>query len=156
MRYWSVMSLMRLNSRMHRVTAFVLVGSRNARTSGLRLQNLFCDTDSLDWPAGISFSSDCVKGRLVSCSLATFQMESGEMFSHWSSSSNSSVSSFQIVSSVFSPEMHMNLHSVEVNLVSSPCRVSNNYGGLLCGSRRGFRTCVGCGLDPGLGGPFLM
>ena len=75
-RYWSVTSLMRLNSRMHRVPTLVLVGSLNARSSGLSLQNLVCATDSLDWSAAICFSSDCVKGRLVSRSLAVFQMES--------------------------------------------------------------------------------
>ena len=61
-----------------------------------------------------------VKGHLVSRSLAVFQMESTVIFSHWSSSSNSSVSSFQIVSRFFSPEMYMNLHSAEANLASSP------------------------------------
>ena len=120
MRYWSVTSLMRLNSRMHSVPVLVLVGSRNARTSGLSLQNLVCSTDSLFWSVGISFSSDCVKGSLISCSLAVFQMESAVIFSHWSSSSNSSVNSFQIVSKFFSPEIHMNLHSAEANLGSSP------------------------------------
>ena len=120
--YWSVISLIRLNSRMHRVPTLVLVGSRNARTSGLSLQNLVCATDSLVWPAATSFSSDCVKGHLVSCSLPVFQMESSVIFNHWSSSSNSSLSSFQIVSKFFSPEIHMNLYSEEVNLASSPWR----------------------------------
>ena len=85
-RYWSVTSLMRLNSRMHRVHAFVLVDSRNARSSGLSLQNLVCITDSFVWSATINFSSDCVKGCLVSSSLSVFQMESDVIFSYLSSS----------------------------------------------------------------------
>ena len=80
---------MRLNSRMHSVPTLPLVGSRNDSPSGLILQNLVCATDSLVWSADVSFSSD----------------------------SNSSVRSFQIVSKFFSPEMYMNLHSVEGNLV---------------------------------------
>ena len=137
MRYWSVTSLMRLNSRMHRVPIFVLVGSRNASPSGLRLQNLFCATDSLDWPATIIFSSGCVKGSLVSRSLVVFQKESDVIFSHWSSSSNSSVSSFQIVSNVFSPEMHMNLHSAEANLaVSSWSSLQHLWWATVCVSER--------------------
>ena len=124
MRYWSVTSLMRLNSRMHSVPTLALVGSRNERSSGLSLLYLVCTTDSLVWSTAISFSSDCVKGHLISCSLTVFHMESTVIFSHWSSPSNSSVSSFQIVSKgeKFSPEIHMNLHSTEANLASSPWR----------------------------------
>ena len=114
-------SLMCLNSRMHSVPTLPLVGSRNDSPSGLILQNLVCATDSLVWSADVSFSSNCVKGQLISRSLVLFQMESDVIFSHWSSSSNSSVSSFQIVSKFFYPEIHMNLHSTEAtNLTSSP------------------------------------
>ena len=73
-------------------TCFCFGGSWNARSSGLSLQNLVCVTDSLVWSADISFSSD----------------------------SNSSVRSFQIVSKFFSPEMHMSFHLGEANLASSP------------------------------------
>ena len=120
MRYWSVTSVMRLNSKMQSVPSFVSVDSRNTRTSGLRLQNLVCATDSLVCTDDISFSSDCVKGRLISCFLVVFHIEFAVICSHLSSSWNSSVSSFQIVSRFFSPEIHMNLHLKEDSLASSP------------------------------------
>jgi hypothetical protein len=120
MRYWSVISLMSLNSRMQNIPAFVLVGSRNANPSTLSLQNLACATDSLLRSASIIFSSDWVKGRFNSRSLPVFHIESAEIFNHFSSSSNSSASSFHIVSKFLSPEMHMNFHLGEANLFSSP------------------------------------
>ena len=41
-RYWSVTSLMRLNSKVQKMPAFVSVGGRNAMPSGLSRQNLAC------------------------------------------------------------------------------------------------------------------
>ena len=120
MRYWSVTSLMRLNSRMQNIPAFVLVGSRSASPSGLSHQDLVCSTDSLLWPAFVSFNSDWVSGRSNSRSLAALHIESAVIFSHFSSSSNSSASSFQIVSKFFSPEMQMKFRLREASLFSSP------------------------------------
>ena len=117
--YCSVKSLMRLNSRMQKIPAFVFSGQSDAKPSGLSRQNLFCAMDSLLWPSSINFRSVWVRGRLISRSLAAFHIESFVIFSHCRSSSNSSASSFQIVSMFFSPVMHMNLHLEEASLASS-------------------------------------
>ena len=120
---------MRLNSRMQSVPTFVLVGSRNAKPSGLRLQNL----------------------------VSVFHIESDVIFIHLSSSSNSSVSSFQIVSKFFSLQMHMNIHLTEVISLVPRGVVSNiSDGGILCGPLVGLHTCVGCGLGPVPGDLLLM
>ena len=118
-RYWSMTSLIRLNSRMQNMTVFVSVGGRNAMSSGINRQNLVCAIASLLLPSFISFDSARIRGRLISRSLAAFHIESFVIFTHWRSL-NSSASSCQIVSKFFSPVMHMNLHLVEASLDSSP------------------------------------
>ena len=49
MRYWSVISLILLNSRMQKMPVFDSVGGRNTMTSGLSRQNLVWDIVSLIW-----------------------------------------------------------------------------------------------------------
>ena len=119
-RYKSVQSLMCLNSRIQNMPVLVFVGGRNTMTSGLIHQNLVSTIVSLLWPSCAGFSSTWVRGRLISRSLDEFHIESCVIFSRGRSYSNSSVSSFQIVSRFFSPVIHMNLQSGEVSLSSSP------------------------------------
>ena len=92
-RYWSVTSLIRLNSRMQNMPVFVSVGGRNTMSSGLSLQNLSCDIVSLLWTSSISVDSARVRGRFISRSLTAFHIESFVIFIHWRSV-NSSTSSF--------------------------------------------------------------
>ena len=120
MRYWSVISLILLNSRMQKMPAFDSVGGRNAMPAGLSRQNLVCAIVSLSWPSSANFDSACVRGRFNSRSLDAFHIEFFVRFSHCKSSLNSSSSSRQIVSRFFSPEIHMNLHVGEASRASSP------------------------------------
>ncbi len=85
-----------------------------------------------------------------------FHIESFVIFGHCRSSLNSSVSSCQIVSRVFSPVIHMNLHLVEDNLGSSlpvdqsPVSMVGYYVGL-CQELSGFHMCAGYDPDPSPG-----
>ena len=98
---------------------FDSVGGRNAIPSGLSHQNLVWTIVSLFRSSRANFDSVCVSGRFISRSLTVFHIEFSVRFSHWMSSLKSS-SSYQIVSSFFSPEIHMNLQLGETSRASSP------------------------------------
>ena len=93
---------------------------RRSGPGGVPIKSSNVHTSQVVCPTSISFSSDFMKGLLIICSLDVFHIESTVIFSHLSTSSNSFVGSFQIVSKFFSPQMHMNFHLVEVTRVSSP------------------------------------
>ena len=105
---------------------FDSVGGRNAMPSSLSRQNLVWAIVSLFRSSRASFDSACVRGRFISRSLAVFHIEFFVRFSHWMSSLNSSSSSCQIVSRVFSSETHMNLQLGESSRASSPW-ISRQY-----------------------------
>ena len=65
MRYWSVTSLIHLNSRMQKMTVFVLVGSRNTKPSRLSqpTEPYLHYGSSLVWVFFINFRSVRVRGR---------------------------------------------------------------------------------------------
>jgi hypothetical protein len=118
-RYWSVISDIRLYSRMHNTPALFPIGRWTAIPSGLILQNLFIAIVSLDWPSWTLLDSSRVRGRSIPRVLAAFHIAACVIFRYCKPSISSGIS-FQIVWRHLSPEVHKNSHSGDANRTSSP------------------------------------